>query len=314
MGPGAGMEEASGALIVFLASLLFTWNNGSLFIGGLVGSGATGLRLAGILTSTSMVLGLVLEGGKMDPDRLAGEEALLPSLLSTLVMLSVSNLLGVPISVSHVSVASLIGASLYFGAAVDVSFLLTAVVAWLAAPLSSALLSHPVYALLRRSLPSSRIDLKSGVGRLVSCSAAVYASYVLSANNVGFLLTMHGGGSASTYPAAAVGIVLGALLFSERISYVVGDRLAVLSPVKLSSSLISSSLILWVLTQLGIPGSLTQVVLGGFLGAASASPVYVINRRLVDRMIASWILTMLASVPLAYAVSAVIGLLGIQAL
>lgn len=103
-----------------------------------------------------------------------------------------------------------------------------------------------------------------------------------------------------TYPIVFLGILIGASVFSEKISYVIGERLAILSPLKLSSSLLSSSILLWILTQIGIPAALTQIMIGGLIGAALSSPISIINVRLLKKLIGSWIATFLLGILFSY--------------
>jgi len=93
---------------------------------------------------------------------------------------------------------------------------------------------------------------------------------------------------------------MGAFFFSEKISYIIGERLAILSPVKLSSSLLSSSILLWILTQISIPAALTQIMLGGLIGAAFSSPISIINVRLLGKLLGSWIASFLLGILFSY--------------
>jgi phosphate/sulfate permease len=111
------------------------------------------------------------------------------------------------------------------------------------------------------------------LGVLEGYLTTFYGAYTISANNLGFILSTVAEDVRLTYPIAFMGILIGASVFSEKISYVIGERLAILSPLKLSSSLLSSSILSWMLTQIGIPAALTQIMLGGLVGAALSSPI-----------------------------------------
>ncbi|MEM2396123.1 MAG: inorganic phosphate transporter [Nitrososphaerota archaeon] len=136
--------------------------------------------------------------------------------------------------------------------------------------------------------------------RLIIYSTSFYGAYTISANNLGFILSMLSGYSISLYPIVYIGILIGASIFSEKISYVIGDRLAILSPLKLSSSLLSSSLLLWILTQVGIPAALTQIMIGGLVGAALSSSTHIINVGLFKKLILSWVASFLLGVVFSY--------------
>ncbi|MCS7125430.1 MAG: inorganic phosphate transporter [Aigarchaeota archaeon] len=289
--------------LIFFTSLLFTWNSSSLFISGLTSSSIAKFKVAGSFTALSMILGLIVEGWKMEPENLVVEDAFYPSLLTILIILSISNFLSIPISVSSISVASLIGASISLSTQVNLIFLITTVLAWFVAPLSSILLTSILYNVMRNVLKLLSLGLLSLLNKIIAYTATFYAAYVLSANNLGFLLSMLDKGSGPSYLIALMGIVFGSLFFSERISYIIGERLAILSPVKLSSSLLSSSIILWILTQFSIPSAITQIILGGLIGTAVSSPSSTINIKLFKKLIISWIITTFLAIPSSYILS-----------
>ncbi|MEN2973989.1 MAG: inorganic phosphate transporter [Candidatus Caldarchaeales archaeon] len=294
------MEEAEAFTIAIFISFLFSWNNSSLFIGGLTSSGIVKLRIAALFTALSMIIGFSAESQKMDPENILLYDGYHSPLITILIMLAISNLLSIPISISSISIASLIGSSIASGSRLNIVFLSITVLAWLLAPLSSMLLTSIIYNILRKRFSSIKIDSLPLLNKVIIYSTTFYAAYVISANNLGFLISMLDNDSTITYVTTFLGIVLGSYFFSERISYIMGERLAILSPVKLSSSLLSSSIILWILTQFSIPSALTHIILGGFIGAASASPSSIINMRLFKNLTRSWIITTLISIPLSY--------------
>ena len=286
--------------LCFLLSLLFSWNNSSLFISGLVTSNITRFRYSVIFTATSMFAGLIIEGWKMNPYRLITFDSFMIPIVAIPVTLSLCSVLAVPVSISSISVASLIGASLSLNIPISQFFLSITFLAWLLTPLAAMYLTQAMYLAMVKLFSFIKINSVYFFTRLTIYLTTFYGAYTISANNLGFILSMVAEDYRLTYPIAFLGILIGASIFSEKIFYVIGERLAILSPLKLSSSLLSSSILLWILTQIGIPAALTQIMLGGLIGAALSSPISIINVRLLKKLIGSWIATFLLGILLSY--------------
>ncbi|MEM1584453.1 MAG: inorganic phosphate transporter [Nitrososphaerota archaeon] len=287
-------------ILCLVSSILFSWNNSSLFVSGMTSSGAAKFRYSVIFTVLSMFLGLMLEGWKMNPSKLIIFNSFEIPLIAILVVLLICSVLAIPVSISNIAVASLIGSSLALNIQVNQIFLTITVLSWILAPLATMYLSKLIYLLLMKLSRCIRMGELYFYTRLIIYSTSFYGAYTISANNLGFILSMLSGYSISLYPIVYIGILIGASIFSEKISYVIGDRLAILSPLKLSSSLLSSSLLLWILTQVGIPAALTQIMIGGLVGAALSSSTHIINVGLFKKLILSWVASFLLGVVFSY--------------
>ena len=79
-----------------------------------------------------------------------------------------------------------------------------------------------------------------------------------------------------------------------------GDKMLVLSPQGIFSVFVASSLVVWAGTQLALPISITQCLLGGMLGTAYARKVAVLNTRLVRETVSLWVVAPAAAFVLAY--------------
>lgn len=286
-------------LLASALTFLFSWNNGSLLLGGLTASGVIRFRLATLLLASAMVLGILAEGWKVSPESLTAPRGFSPALATALIIFAASNLLDIPVSLSNIAVGALVGSSLALGLGVNVWFLAGVAAAWLSAPFFAMLLAHVIYSasrLLLRRVGLLTLDL---VNRLAAYLITFYSAYSLSANNVGFILNM---ASAAPPSLAAVSAAsaLGVILFTRKSSFAMGERLLILSPQRVFTSLASASIILWFLTQVGVPGALTQTLLGGFLGSTASSPLAIINTRLVRRFVVGWVAAALLSVPAGY--------------
>jgi len=79
----------------------------------------------------------------------------------------------------------------------------------------------------------------------------------------------------------------------------IGDRLLVLSPLGVISTFLASAILMFIGTNLAIPISVTQCLLGGMFGAALTKQVTVINTRLALESVSSWAVAPLAAFAVA---------------
>src|SRR5256712_392748 len=109
-----------------------------------------------------------------------------------------------------------------------------------------------------------------------------------------------------SFTAAMVGAFLGtALLGRGGVTGTVGDRMLVLSPQGVLTVFVTSALVIWIGTQLAVPISIGQCVLGGMFGAAYAKSVTVVNKKLAIETVSGWVVVPVAAFVLAYFASAV---------
>ena len=85
----------------------------------------------------------------------------------------------------------------------------------------------------------------------------------------------------------------------------VGDRMLVLSPQGVLTVFVTSALVIWIGTQLAVPISIGQCVLGGMFGAAYAKSVTVVNKKLAIETVSGWVVVPVAAFVIAYFASAV---------
>jgi phosphate/sulfate permease len=147
---------------------------------------------------------------------------------------------------------------------------------------------------------------RAGVG-LVSLALA----YVLAANNIGMIYgTSFTGSQPSPADAvltllalAAVAVVAMALFGRGSVAGTVGDRLLSLSPEGVLAAFSGAIIVVLVATQLAIPVSVTQCLVGGMFGAAFTKKIAIVNRRLSLEVVASWVVVPLAAFFLAVVIT-----------
>jgi phosphate/sulfate permease len=86
----------------------------------------------------------------------------------------------------------------------------------------------------------------------------------------------------------------------------VGWRMAVLSPSGYLSALLGASATLWVYTQLGIPTSVTQAIVGAMVVLSISRKPSIVDSRVVFEVLGSWPLLLASSTVVAFVASRLI--------
>jgi inorganic phosphate transporter, PiT family len=293
-------------------SFIFGWNNSSFLVGNLRGAGSVSFRAAMSVSVAGLVLGVLLEGPKMTGS-MTGSVApsttsaiLLATLAVSVGMTLVLTLLKLPVSFSMVMVAAFLGATYAVGLAVNVGRSLEVIGYWFAAPVLSGVFTFVVYALVTRSIARLGLLTVDSFNRAGALVSAFVVAYTLGANNIGLIYASAGGSGAEPgqsevlllFTLAAVVAVL--VLGGGGLGGTVGDRMLALSPQGVFSMFVGSSLVVWAGTQLALPVSIGQCIIGGMLGAAYTRAVTVLNRRLVGETVSLWVVAPIVAFVLGF--------------
>lgn len=133
--------------------------------------------------------------------------------------------------------------------------------------------------------------------------SGVYASYVLGANTVGLLIGMVEGATMN-HPAVSIAFaaatIVGMILFSKGTTRSVAENIVGLSPSASFASQLGGAITVHGFTELGIPVSVSQAVVGGVFGAAIPRNIVVRNDRLTREIILGWTLAPLLGAVLGF--------------
>jgi inorganic phosphate transporter, PiT family len=306
------MDETVALVLAGILTFVFGWNNSAILIGNERGSGTLSARESTILCSIGIILGVALEGSKMRGS-LGGTivgQATDPVIVGTLVVSIVLTLgltvAAIPVSFSNTMVGAFAGAAFASSFEIRVGDLAMILVFWIVAPLATMAVTFLSYRLIEAatanwSLLSVDAFNRAGVG-LVSLALA----YVLGANNIGLIygtafgtaggqLSSFGGSLPIVLALAAVAIVAMALFGKGKVAGTVGDRLLSLSPQGVLAAFSGTIIMMWTATQLGIPISVSQCLIGGMFGAAFTKKIAIVNRRLSVDVVSSWVVIPLAA-------------------
>jgi len=301
-------------ILSLMVVFVFGWNNGAVAVGALTGPRLLTRGRAAILVALGLLSGVLAEGWKMNSTTLgtAGEEgnaAALATLLTTLILLTSSNLTLIPVSLSNITVGAYVGALINRGGSVNTHHLALTIAAWVVGPLLTFCLALLIYRIVRSYVARLNLASLDLFNRLAVYCIVFAVTYSLAANNIGFILSFTNQVTYTPPPfvvGAASSAVAGVLMMWRGMEASMAEKLVVLSPPKTLTGLFSASLVVWLLTQFSIPSSLTQNMLGGVVGAATTTRVRMINLRNAGRIVALWSLTSLVSVAVGFTTASLI--------
>ena len=299
------MLEFAYLVLVALVSFIIAANNSAGSIGTLYGSRIVSYYKSAIFAGFFIMMGAFLEGWKM-AGAIGGGMVAAPLslqlsimvLVSTTILLLIFTFLGIPLSASQIMVGSIIGVAVYFAISINTIFVVWVTGAWILNLVASMLLAILVYFILTLASRKRRIF---GLSKFYTVSLFVssgFIAYTLGANTIGLIASLN----LSVYSVAISGIsaFLGAILFSKRTVATVGRKIISLDPARAFSAQISGSIIVEMFTQIHLPVSITQAIVGGVIGTGLAKGKKELNTKTLKNLAISWLMVPLISFLLTY--------------
>jgi inorganic phosphate transporter, PiT family len=311
------MDEHLPLILAGVITFVFGWNNSGLLIGNERGSGTLSARESTVLCSIGMLLGVAVEGREMTKSLggiVAGPttDSMVLATLAISIVLTFGLTLGrIPVTFSATMVGAFAGAAFVSSSHVKVGDLATIVAFWMVAPLATMAATFLSYRVIQRAIANLSLVSVDAFNRAGVGLVSVALAYVLAANNIGMIYgTSFTGSQPSSADAvltllalAAVAVVAMGLFGRGSVAGTVGDRLLSLSPQGVLAAFSGTIVVMLVATQLAIPVSVTQCLVGGMFGAAFTKRIAIVNRRLALEVVASWVVIPLAAFFLAAAVA-----------
>jgi phosphate/sulfate permease len=273
-------------------------------------------NLAVFLTVAGFVAGFALAGQSMSGSVLGNlvssdmpEIPLISGILVSVTMLLALTLLRLPISLSNCVVGAFVGAALATNTQIKIAFLVEVLTSWVAAPFICGLITLFVYAIIIRIERFESLVTVIETNRIFLMIVVFFVSFTLGANNIGLILSFARNELLTELPLDAIEIAvllaaaLGMILFGKMISQLISEKIVGLSQIKTLSALLASFITTAILTSFSIPVSLTQVVIGGMLGAGVSQKPSGVNTTEIMTLISSWALITVVSIGLGFVVS-----------
>ncbi len=296
-----------------LSGVFLGWSLGANDSANIFGTGyATGLvkyRRAISLTAVFIMIGAVVEGAKCmdvvgDLSRVTAIDAFYCALAGAITM-TVLTILAIPASCSQAIIGAVIGAGILSSTA-DFSSLYKIVACWVFTPicaLFTAYLLHRILGyLIKRTITSlTKRSLLYSAGIIV---VGCYGSYTLGANNVANVTGVYvGAGVLSAEVAVLIGglsIALGVLTYSRKVMETVGKGIVPLDPFSALVAVLAEALSLHLFTQIGVPVSSSQAVVGAVVGVGLVGDVQTVSVKMLAKISVGWIMTPVSGGVLSY--------------
>jgi len=296
-----------------LSGIFLGWSLGANHTGNVFGTGvATGTvkyRTAIILTAIFVFLGSYLEGPKCMKtvgalSTLTPIEAFYCALAAGLMM-SILTFLAFPGSASQAIIGAVLGAGVLSHTA-DFTKLYKIVTCWAFTPVFAIFASYSLYHILGYALERTRISMTRrnliySIGTLLT---GCYGAYCLGSNNVANVTGVYvGSGLLDARTAALIGgisIAAGVLTYSRKVMMTIGKGIVPLDPFSALVSVLASALCLHVFTQIGVPVSSSQAIVGSVVGIGLAGDVQTVSLKMLGRIALGWVLAPTTAGILAY--------------
>ncbi|MCJ7455531.1 anion permease [Candidatus Bathyarchaeota archaeon] len=302
-------------LAMFLSAAL-GGNNFSTCLGASLGAGIVRLSNAILIATAGVILGTLFEGHKLS-NVVAGQilptlsaPGLVVILVSSLLVMAAVTLLHVPLSLSQVMVGAAWGLALATGTQIGSMFSIEVTASWISSPILAFLISAAVeIAVLRLGRKAKDVFALNHLYAILTLIAGFYAAYTLGANTLGLVVGLFPQGLADPLILSLVfsaGAVVGIAFLSTGTVRSVADNLVGLSPSTALSAQFGGALSVHLFTQLGLPVSISQVVIGGMGGAASVKRIAITNKRIIQQIIAGWTIGPLAGAIVSFLLAKVI--------
>lgn len=293
-------------LLLFLSGFYVGWNIGANdtanCVGTSVGSGLLSYRGAVYLMALFVIIGALLQGqnvattiGKGVVRAELPQLAVLVTMLSAGLFVTLATTLKLPVSTSQSIVGAVAGIGLAVGAPVDSGKLLRIVQVWVLNPFLTALLAYMIYRLVAIPLRRvRRVGLWDRLMALMVLASAAYMAFSLGSNDVGNsvgplvnlgydmrLLVLMGG----------VALAVGALTYGHRVTETIGGSIVLLDPLSAFSAQAAAAVGVHLFSILGIPVSTSQAVVGAVVGVGIVKGIRAVSRRRVLEIVVGWVAT-----------------------
>ena len=297
-------------------------NDSANIFGPAVATHSVRFRTAVILIAIFVIVGSIVEGPKlfdyMEFSAAAGANLALATTLAAALTITIITYLAIPTSTSQAAVGAFMGSAIATSGihAVQWGKFLTMLSCWILNPIICIIISI----ILLKSLGyifSRTIKNTIVRGKIIKLGLiffGCYGAYALGANNVVVTTApyyhagMFGavGERSSALWAATIGgfsIALGALTYSRRVMHTVGRKITPLDPFSALVVVLTHALALHFFTQLNVPVSSSQAVVGAVLGVGLIHGSETIDKRTIGKILLGWVITPGIATVLAFLVA-----------
>jgi inorganic phosphate transporter, PiT family len=304
-------------------------NNAANMFGTAVGTGSVKYRTAVVCVAVFVLLGSVLEGYKLyDSYKFdkSGEFKVTftqASIATTAAAVSImfQTYLGIPTSTTQNAIGGVMGISILSMGMGGISWmkLLYWLVSWIILPVAAGVMAYGgvkgIGWIIQRTVKNVvRLNMVYKLGLLVF---GCYGAYAMGANNVVvttgpfYQAGLFGDPTHAHAVFAAtlggVALAVGALTYGGNVIRTVGKDITALDPFSALIAVLTHSLVVHFFTQLHIPVSSSQAIVGAVAGVGLVRGVNTVNAKKLWAIFSAWFLSPVISALLAMGIAFVMG-------
>ncbi len=293
---------------VFLGWTLGSNDSANVF-GTAVAAKIVKYRTAILLTSLFVVLGALIEGEKCfstvgELSTLSPRGAFLAALAAGITMFVVTYL-ALPSSTSQAIIGAIVGVGMVSGIP-EFSRLYKVVACWVLTPIGGIIISFVLYHLIGFFIAKYILSpqMRSFIIFWSLIFAGCLGAYALGSNNVANVTGVYvGAGLLTPFEGLLIGslsIASGALTYSKRVMMTVGRDITPLDEYAALIAVLAGAITVEIFTQVGVPVSSSQAIVGGVAGIGLVKGVRTLSKRTLMGIVIGWISTPLSAGIISY--------------
>jgi len=296
-----------------LSSIFLGWTLGGNDAANIFGTGVAAkiirFRTAIVLTSVFVIVGAWAEGAKCfytvgGLTRLTPQSAFYAALAAGITMF-VLTFLALPSSTSQAIIGAILGAGLVSGAP-EFPMLLKITVCWVLTPVGGILFSFALYHFIGYFITRYAISpqKRSFVIFWSLIVAGCLGAYALGANNVANVTGVYvSTGLLSPFEGLLIGglsIAGGVATYSKKVMMTVGKKITPLDEYSALIAQLSGAITVEIFTQVGVPVSSSQAIVGGVAGVGLVKGAKTVSARTLLEIAIGWISTPISAGIISY--------------
>ena len=295
--------------------LFLGWSLGSNDSANIFGTGVAAnvikYRTAIILISIFVIIGALSEGYKsMDTVGSMSKMSHIAAFIATFsagACVAAFSYFSLPVSTSQAIMGAVLGIGMISGIP-DFTKLYKVLLCWVLTPFGSMFLTSILYPLFGKIFKNwlNDIRFRNMFIRVALIFAGCYGAYSLGANNVANVTGVYvGSGLLTPFYAALFGslsIAAGVLTYSRKVMETVGKKIVELDGFSAFISEFSAAITVHLFTQVGVPVSTSQAIVGGVAGIGFMKGSKTVSFRTLFEIVIGWVSTPLFTGLVAYVI------------
>jgi PiT family inorganic phosphate transporter len=296
-----------------ISGIFLGWTLGSNDSANIFGTGVAAkiirYKTAIILISIFVTTGALVEGEKCfvtvgELSHLTPESAFWAALSAGITMF-ILTYLALPSSTSQAIIGAILGTGMVSGIP-DLSRLYKIVACWVVTPIGGVIIGFMLYNtigfFIARYIISPQKRSSFMFWGLVF--AGCFGAYALGSNNVANVTGVYvGAGILTPFEGSLIGglsIASGVLTYSKKVMMTVGREITPLDEYAAFIAALSAAITVELFTQVGVPVSSSQAIVGGVAGVGLVKGARKVSRRTLTHILIGWVSTPISAGIISY--------------